>query len=77
MDNEKKGKKMFSEQVNTLLEVRVFFLHKIQNKNNTYNSEINIFKELFASMLKCIHLLSQQSGSAISMHFFLKLEIST
>ena len=72
MDDEKKGKKMSSEQGNLLLEVWVFFLHKIQSKDNTKNSEMNRFKELFASMLKCILLLSQQSGSAISGVFFLK-----
>ena len=48
------------------------FLQKIQNKDNTYNSEMNRFKELFARMLKCILLLSQQSGSAISRAFFRK-----
>ena len=72
MDDEKKGKKMSSEQGNLLLEVWVFFLHKIQSKDNTWNSEMNRFKELFASMLKCILLLSQQSGSAISGVSFLK-----
>ena len=72
MDDEKKGKKMSSEQGNLLLEVWVFFLHKIQSKDNTENSEMNRFKELFANMLKCILLLSQQSGSAISRVFFLK-----
>ena len=35
MDDEKKGKKMSSEQGNLLLEVWVFFLHKIQSKDNT------------------------------------------
>ena len=39
--------------------VRVF-LHKVQNKGDTYNSEMNAFKELFARMLECILLLSQQ-----------------
>ena len=48
------------------------FPHKIQNKDNTYNSEVNRFKELFTSTMKCILLLSQQSGSAISHVFFLK-----
>ena len=33
---------------------------------------MNRFKELFASMLKCILLLLQQTGSAISHVFFLK-----
>ena len=36
MDDEKKGKKMSSEQGNLLLEVWVFFLHKIQSKDNIY-----------------------------------------
>ena len=72
MDDEKKGKKMSSEQGNLLLEVWVFFLHKIQIKDDTYNSEMNRIKELFVSMLKCILLLSQQSGSATSRVFFLK-----
>ena len=72
MDDEKKGKKMSSEQGNLLLEVWVFFLHKIQSKDNTESSEMNIFKELFASMWKCIFLLSQQSGSAMSRVSFLE-----
>ena len=72
MYDEKKGKKMSSEQGNLLLEVWVSFLHKIQSKDNTESSEMNIFTELFASMWKYIFLLSQQSGSAMSRVFFLE-----
>ena len=42
MDDEKKGKKMSSEQGNLLLEVSVF-LRKIRNKDDTYISEMNRF----------------------------------
>ena len=72
MDDEKKGNKMSSDKGNLLLEVWVFFLHKIQSKDNTESSDMNIFTELFASMWKYIFLLSQQSGSAMSRVFFLE-----
>ena len=49
MDDEKKSKKMSSEQGNLFLEVLSIILHKIQNKDDTYNSEMNRLKELFAS----------------------------
>ena len=58
MDGEKKGKKMSPEQVARLIKSVSIFLNNIQNKDHTCISEINRFKELFASMLKCIILLS-------------------
>ena len=58
MDGEKKGTKMSPEQVARHIRSVSIFLHNIQNKDHTYMSEMNKFKELFASMLNCMVLLS-------------------
>ena len=52
----KKAKECHQNKLQDLLEV--YFLHNIQNKDHKYISQKNKFKELFASMLKCITLLS-------------------
>ena len=49
MDDEKKGKKMSPEQVARLTRRLSISWHKIQNKDHPYISEMDKFKQLFAS----------------------------